>query len=235
LSFSSDNEENKNEKNEIEKKNIYNSRYEDSHNNQSNNPFRAKRNKDTQIRRTLKSLELEEEIKNMFLKNIKNKNKENNFKNKNPFESSFDKKERTSRKFTNTEFVRTPYNKMSLIKDPFSLAKSKKNSKKKIKLNESYLKQILGTRYRNREDEFISRTEKRIVKEINDYNADLKRKKEIKLKFAKKAKEKKNINKKKKNSSRYMNDDFENENDMDLLMSRNFNIRNLKKSYEKKK
>jgi hypothetical protein len=32
-----------------------------------------------------------------------------------------------------------------------------------------------------------------------------------------------------------MNDDFENENDMDLLMSRNFNIRNLKKSYEKKK
>jgi hypothetical protein len=202
LSFSSDNEENKNEKNEIEKKNIYNSRYEDSHNNQSNNPFRAKRNKDTQIRRTLKSLELEEEIKNMFLKNIKNKNKENNFKNKNPFESSFDKKERTSRKFTNTEFVRTPYNKMSLIKDPFSLAKSKKNSKKKIKLNESYLKQILGTRYRNREDEFISRTEKKIVKEINDYNADLKRKKEIKLKFAKKAKENKSMNKKKKNSSR---------------------------------
>jgi hypothetical protein len=235
LSFSSDNEENKNEKNEIEKKNIYNSRYEDSHNNQSNNPFRAKRNKDTQIRRTLKSLELEEEIKNMFLKNIKNKNKENNFKNKNPFESSFDKKERTSRKFTNTEFVRTPYNKMSLIKDPFSLAKSKKNSKKKIKLNESYLKQILGTRYRNREDEFISRTEKKIVKEINDYNADLKRKKEIKLKFAKKAKEKKNINKKKKNSSRYMNGDFENENDKDLLLSHNFNIRNLKKSYEKKK
>ena len=32
-----------------------------------------------------------------------------------------------------------------------------------------------------------------------------------------------------------MNGDFENENDKDLLMSHNFNIRNLKKSYEKKK
>ena len=124
---------------------------------------------------------------------------------------------------------------MSLFKNNFNWPKTKKNSKKKIKINESYLKQILGTRYRNRDDEFISRTEKKIVKEINDYNADLKRKKEIKLKFAQKAKENKKKNKTNKNSSRYENGDYENENDKDLLLSRNFNIRNLKKSYEKKK
>ena len=235
LSFSSDNEENKNEKNEIENKKLYNSRYEDSQSNIGNNLFISKRNINMKARRTLKSLELEEEIKNMILKTIKNKNKENNFKNKNPFENSIDRKDTSSRKYTNTEYVRSPYNKISLFKNTFNWTKSKKKSKNKAKLNESYLKQILGTRYRNRDDEFISRTEKKIVKEINDYNADLKRKKEIKLKFAKKAKEKKNMNKNKKNSSRYMNADFENENDKDLLMSRNFNIRNLKKSYEKKK
>jgi hypothetical protein len=235
LSFSSDNEENKNEKNEIENKKLYNSRYEGSHKNIGNNIFSSKRNINLKVRRTLKSLELEEEIKNMILKNIKNKNKENNFKNKNPFEDSIEKKNSSSGKYINTEFIRSPYNKMSLFKTPFNSTKSKKNLKSKAKLNESYLKQILGTRYRNREDEFISRTEKKIVKEINDYNADLKRKKEIKLKFSKKAKENKNKNKKKINSSRYMNGDFENENDKDLLMSHNFNIRNLKKSYEKKK
>ena len=235
LSFSSDNEENKNEKNEIENQKLYNSRYEGSHKNIGNNIFSSKRNINLKVRRTLKSLELEEEIKNMILKNIKNKNKENNFKNKNPFEDSIEKKNSSSGKYINTEFIRSPYNKMSLFKTPFNSTKSKKNLKSKAKLNESYLKQILGTRYRNREDEFISRTEKKIVKEINDYNADLKRKKEIKLKFSKKAKENKNKNKKKINSSRYMNGDFENENDKDLLMSHNFNIRNLKKSYEKKK
>ena len=235
LSFSSDNEENKNEKNEIENQKLYNSRYEGSHKNIGNNIFSSKRNINLKVRRTLKSLELEEEIKNMILKNIKNKNKENNFKNKNPFEDSTEKKNSSSGKYINTEFIRSPYNKMSLFKNPFNSTKSKKNLKSKAKLNESYLKQILGTRYRNREDEFISRTEKKIVKEINDYNADLKRKKEIKLKFSKKAKENKNKNKKKINSSRYMNGDFENENDKDLLMSHNFNIRNLKKSYEKKK
>ena len=235
LSFSSDNEENKNEKNENENKILYNTRYEESPNNIYNNPFIIKRNKDMKARRTLKSLELEEEIKSLFLKNLKNKNKESNFKKMNIFENSIDKKNSSSRKYTNTEFTRNPYNKMSLFKNAFNFTKSKKNSKKKAKLNESYLKQILGTRYRNREDEFISRTEKKIVKEINDYNADLKRKKEIKLKFAKKAKENKSMNKKKKNSSRYMNGDFENENDKDLLLSHNFNIRNLKKSYEKKK
>ena len=235
LSFSSDNEENKNEKNEIENQKLYNSRYEGSHKNIGNNIFSSKRNINLKVRRTLKSLELEEEIKNMILKNIKNKNKENNFKNKNPFEDSIEKKNSSSGKYINTEFIRSPYNKMSLFKTPFNSTKSKKNLKSKAKLNESYLKQILGTRYRNREDEFISRTEKKIVKEINDYNADLKRKKEIKLKFSKKAKENKNKNKKKINSSRYMNGDFENENDKDLLLSHNFNIRNLKKSYEKKK
>ena len=153
----------------------------------------------------------------------------------NLFENSIDKKSSTSRKYTNTEFTSNLYNKMSLFKNPINWTKLKKNSKKKTKLNDSYLKQILGTRYRNREDEFISRTEKKIVKEINDYNADLKRKKEIKLKFAKKAKENKSMNKNKKNSSLYMNGDYENENDKDLLLSHNFNIRNLKKSYEKKK
>ena len=179
LSFSSDNEENKNEKNEIENQKLYNSRYEGSHKNIGNNIFSSKRNINLKVRRTLKSLELEEEIKNMILKNIKNKNKENNFKNKNPFEDSIEKKNSSSGKYINTEFIRSPYNKMSLFKNPFNSTKSKKNLKSKAKLNESYLKQILGTRYRNREDEFISRTEKKIVKEINDYNADLKRKKEI--------------------------------------------------------
>ena len=232
LSFSSDNEENKNEKNEIEIRKTYNSRYEDINNNISNNLFNIKRSKNMKARRTLKSLELEEELKNLFLKNIRNKNKENNIKNKSPFSNSIDKKQSSSRKYTNTEYDRNRFNKMSLFKAPFNWPKQKNHSKNKAKINESYLKQILGTRYRNQEDEFISRTEKKIVKEINDYNADLKRRKEVKLKFSKKAKENKSKN---KNSSRYMNADYKNENGNDLLLSRNFNIRNLKKSYEKKK
>ena len=39
--------------------------------------------------------------------------------------------------------------------------------------NEDYLKQILGTRYRDVEDEFISYAEKKFMKNIKDYNTKL--------------------------------------------------------------
>ena len=236
LSFSSDNEENKNDKSGANNKIIYNNRYDDSNNNSSKNInsilISIKRHKNMKIRRTLKSLEMEEEMKNMFLNNLRNKNKKKDSNKLNLYPNSLNKYRSNCPK-NKKEYEKNPYNKMSLLKKPFNNSKSKNNSNNKTKNNESYLKQILGTRYRNEEDDFISRTEKRIVKEINDYNADLKWKKEVRLKLSKKIKENKSKNN--KNTSRYLNGDYNNEQGSDLLLSNNFNIKNLKKSYEKKK
>ena len=112
--------------------------------------------------------------------------------------------------------------------------------KNKKMSNEAYLKQILGTKYKNEEDKFISRTEKRIVKEINDNNLELKRKNDAKIKFLRENKEIKKLS--------YVNTDFNNYNMNNqnkrnfniednklssnyLLSSNNFNIKKLKKSY----
>ena len=237
LSFSSDNEDNKNDKSGNNNKVIYNNRYEDSNNkSNSNNNINSiliniKKHRNMKNRRTLKSLEMEEEMKIMFLNNLRNKNKKKD-SNKNLYPNSLNKYKSNCPK-NKKEYEQNQFNKISLLKKTFSKSKSKNNSNNKTKNNESYLKQILGTRYRNEEDDFISRTEKRIVKEINDYNADLKWKKEIRLKLSKKIKENKNKNN--KNTSRYANADYNNnEHDSDLLLSNNFNIKNLKKSYEKK-
>ena len=236
LSFSSDNEENKNDKNGVNNKIIYNNRYDDSNNNSSKNInsilISIKKHKNLKIRRTLKSLEMEEEMKNMFLNNLRNKNKRKDSNKINLYPNSLNKYKSNFPK-NNKEYDKKPYNKISLLKKPINNSKSKNNSNNKTKNNESYLKQILGTRYRNEEDDFISRTEKRIVKEINDYNADLKWKKEVRLKLSKKIKENKKKNN--KNTSRFINGDYNNEEGSDLLMSNNFNIKNLKKSYEKNK
>ena len=168
LSFSSDNEENKNDKSVNNNKVIYNNRYEDSNNNSNNNNnknsilINIKRYKNMKIRRTLKSLEMEEEMKNMFLNNLRNKNKKNSNK-LNLYPNSINKYKSNCLK-NNIEYDKNKYNKISLLKKPFKNSKSKTNSYNKSKNNKSYLKQILGTRYRNEEDDFISRTEKRIVR-----------------------------------------------------------------------
>ena len=67
---------------------------------------------------------------------------------------------------------------------------SKKKSKMKTISNESYLKQILGNRYRDQEDEFISYAERKIMKTIKDYNTNLIKLSKMKLRFKKKMKKK---------------------------------------------
>ena len=54
--------------------------------------------------------------------------------------------------------------------------------------NEAYLKQILGTRYRDVEDEFISYAEKKFMKNIKDYNTKLLKYSKRKVKFKNKIK-----------------------------------------------
>ena len=54
--------------------------------------------------------------------------------------------------------------------------------------NEDYLKQILGTRYRDVEDEFISYAEKKFMKNIKDYNTKLLKYSKRKVKFKNKIK-----------------------------------------------
>ena len=67
-------------------------------------------------------------------------------------------------------------------------------TKQKLKMktisNESYLKQILGNRYRDQDDEFISYAEKKIMKTIKDYNTNLIKLSKMKLRFKKKTKKK---------------------------------------------
>ena len=54
--------------------------------------------------------------------------------------------------------------------------------------NEAYLKQILGTRYRDVEDEFISYAEKKFMKNFKDYNTNLLKYSKRKVKFKNKIK-----------------------------------------------
>ena len=67
-----------------------------------------------------------------------------------------------------------------------SILEYKKKFKIKTISNESYLKQILGNRYRDQDDEFISYAERKIMKTIKDYNANLLKMSKMKLKFRKK-------------------------------------------------
>ena len=230
LSFSSDNQEDKNDKNEnvpfkISKKKV---RFSENYSNDNSNLLISlKKDKNTKKRRTLKNLEMEEEFKRQLQskfkslkkgnsKSIKLFSRQNNNKNIN----------KKVNKYTNTEYMALVNNKMNIFKKPFSTSKTKLYLKNRVKNNENYLKQILGTRYRNQEDEFISRTEKKILKEIDNYNENIKKKNEIKLKYSKKNSEK-NI------FSQIRNKEYNSEDGHDLLSSNNFNIKNLKKIYVK--
>ena len=67
----------------------------------------------------------------------------------------------------------------------------KTNFRIKTISNEAYLKQILGNKYRDQDDEFISYAEKKLMKTINDYNSNLEKIKKMKLRFKKKMKKNK--------------------------------------------
>ena len=75
-------------------------------------------------------------------------------------------------------------NEKSTISPTIKLPKTKTIS------NESYLKQILGTRYKEDDDEFISYAEKKFMKTIKDYNNNMIKLEKMRLKFKKKNKEK---------------------------------------------
>ena len=85
------------------------------------------------IRRTLKSLEMEEEMKNMFLNNLRNKNKRKDSNKLNLFPNSINKYMNSYSK-NNKEYEKSPYNKMSLLKKPFNMSKSKNHSNRIIQI-----------------------------------------------------------------------------------------------------
>ena len=231
LSFSSDIQEDKDDKDEnvplkISKKKV---RFSENYSNDNNNfLIGLKKDKNTKKRRTLKNLEMEEEFKKQLQRNLKDL-KKGNSKSIKLFSRPNNNKYMNNKvdKYTNTEYSTSTNNKINIFKKPFSSSKTKVYLKNRVKNNEIYLKQILGTRYRNQEDEFISRTEKKILKEINNYNENIKKKNEIKLKYSKKNSEKKIF-------SQNRNKDYNSEDGHDLLSSNNFNIKNLKKIYIKK-
>ena len=236
FSFSSDNQEDKDDKEDKEEKVLIKLskkkvRFsENISNDNSDIVIGLKKDKNTKKRRTLKNLEKEEELKKQLQSNLKNLKKGNsksiklftrpNYNNNKYMNNKVDK-------YTNTEYNISSNNKINIFKKSFSTSKSKIYLNNRVKNNENYLKQILGTRYRNQEDEFISRTEKKILKEIDKYNENIKKNNEIKLKYSKKNSEKRIF-------SQYRNKDYNSEDGYDLLSSNNFNIKNLKKIYRKK-
>ena len=231
LSFSSDIQEDKDDKDEniplkISKKKVS---FSENYSNDNNNfLIGLKKDKNTKIRRTLKSLEMEEEFKKQLQSKLKDL-KKGNSKSIKLFSRPNNNKYMNNKvdKYTKTEYIISTNNKINIFKKPFSTSKTKIYLKNSVKNNEIYLKKILGTRYRNQDDEFISRTEKKILKEINNYNENIKKKNEIILKYSKKNREKKIF-------SYNRNKDYNSEDGHDLLSSNNFNIKNLKKIYIKK-
>ena len=214
LSFSS---EDKNDDKDI-KKQSYNTEENKTKYNKIN-----KKNKNMKIRRTLKFLVLEEEIRmKNNIKKLKNKKISSNNKYSNKTINN------------NNNNIKEHYNKVDILKNPFNLSNSKNNKKFNSLSNEIYLKQILGTKYKNEEDKYISRTEKKLIKEINEYNLELKRRKEAKLKFLKKNRKLKKNSFMNLNDRYYLKSENNKESSNDLLLSKNFNINKLKKSYEEK-
>ena len=235
LSFSSDNDNNNDKDNNLNKKeknvNLECNKNENNENKENSIPFIIKKDKNMKIRRTLKSLMIE----------AKNKRKRKRKKNMKLFSKSINNTNNGKYINQNNYNIYNQTNKISLTKKINMFSSPNNNNMKYKKIsNELYLKQILGTRYKNEEDKFISRTEKKLIKEINDYNLELKRKNEAKLKFI--------IKNKQLKKSSYMNTDFiinnynryknfsynnetDNNNSNDLLSSNNFNISKLKKNY----
>ena len=143
------------------------------------------------IRKTLKILVMEKE------------NKEKKEKKKKCISQSDDKYYDANNKKTNN------FNKVNYNKEYTNILNQKNYYLRTKKLsNEKYLKQILGIKYKNEEDKYISRTEKRIIKEIKAYTEELKKKNEAKIKFKRKNKELKKLF--------YINTDFHNYNKSSL-------------------
>ena len=221
LSFSS--EEN-NDNKDVKKEN--------NNENNNNNFVVNKKVKNMKIRRTLKNLVLEEEEKlKKNLKNLKNL-KLSNSKNSKRNINSINKNKKGL------------FSQINIFKKPLTFSNINNIKRNKASSNETYLKQILGTKYKNEEDAFISRIEKKLIKQINDYDTDIRKRNEAKLKFLKKNKELKkvsyvNIGFKNENENIYNKYQFNNENNKensnDLFFSHNFNINKLKKVYERNK
>lgn len=111
-------------------------------------------------------------IKDKMSLNILSKNSFNNINSKSINKSSF-----------------VSFHEENKINNNNSLTNKQKIKAKTIS-NETYLKQILGTRYRDRDDEFITYAEKKFMKTINDYDTNLIRMSKMKLKFKRKMKKK---------------------------------------------
>ena len=168
--------------------------------------------KSNQIKREIKPNNIRKTLKILVMEKEKKEKKE---KKKKCFSQSNDKFYDTNEKEINR------LNKVNQIKEYSNILNQKIYYLKTKKLsNEKYLKQILGIKYKNEEDKYISRTEKRIIKEINAYNEELRKKNEAKIKFMRKNKDLKKLF--------YINTDFHNYNKSRLNNLNSINNKNNK-------
>ena len=122
---------------------------------------------------------------NIFVKNKKvenlNQNKEINF-------LSQDDNNTSNKKYINKSIIKS--NNEENKKNSYYFSQEKKRFKARTISNESYLKRILGYKYRDEDDEFISILEKKIMKTIKDYDINLMNITKMRIKFKKKLKKK---------------------------------------------
>ena len=174
LSFSSDN----NDKDNIINKNENNNFEIINEEKNKNIPLiRKEKGRNKNIRKTLKNLIIEKEKKDKKKKRVSESH--------DIYDTYIAKKKNKNENNYN--------DRINIIKYYYNLSNPKKFIHDKKISNELYLKQILGTKYKNQEDEFISKAEKKIIKQINTYILDLKKRNEAKIKFIKKNKELKKL------------------------------------------
>ena len=124
---------------------------------------------------------------NIFVKNKKienlDRNKEINFFSQDDYNTS-------NKKYINKSVMKSNNEENKKNSNNYNFSQEKKGFRTRTISNESYLKRILGYKYRDEDDEFISILEKKIMKTIKDYDINLMNITKMRIKFRKKLKKK---------------------------------------------
>ena len=124
---------------------------------------------------------------NIFVKNKKienlDRNKEINFFSQDDYNTS-------NKKYINKSVMKSNNEENKKNSNNYNFSQEKKGFRTRTISNESYLKRILGYKYRDEDDEYISILEKKIMKTIKDYDINLMNITKMRIKFRKKLKKK---------------------------------------------
>ena len=124
---------------------------------------------------------------NIFVKNKKienlDRNKEINFFSQDDYNTN-------NKKYINKSVMKSNNEENKKNSNNYNFSQEKKGFRTRTISNESYLKRILGYKYRDEDDEYISILEKKIMKTIKDYDINLMNITKMRIKFGKKLKKK---------------------------------------------